>query len=490
MDESTRRAPSLGQALLPILILVGLLASSVYLFGDGAAGGPNQIALILAAGVGVIVGLRNGYTWKEIERGIVHGIGLSMGAILILLVVGSVIGTWILSGVVPTMIYYGLMVLKPAIFYAAACVICAMVALATGSSWTTAGTIGVALIGIATAQNLHLGLAAGAIVSGAYFGDKMSPLSDTTNLAPAVAGTDLFTHIRHMVWTTAPTLVISLILFTVAGFTAPAPTSTEQLDAILRSLRSNFAIGPHLLLPAVLVIVMVVRKVPAFPALLIGALTGCVFAALFQQGAVTRFVGDAGLPTWQAMIKGSWMALASGYKLQSGNAALDELLSRGGMGSMLNTVWLILSAMMFGGVMEVTGLLQRVAAGILGLVRGTGSLIVATLGTCIGMNIVASDQYIAIVIPGRMYRAEFRRRGLHPKNLSRTLEDAGTMTSPLIPWNTCGAFMATTLGVATLTYAPFAFLNLLNPVVAAIYGFTGFTIDPLPEGHVEEELAA
>ena len=490
MDDTTRRLPSLGQALLPILFLVALLASSVYLFGDGAAGGPNQLALILAAGVAIIVGLRNGYAWKEMEHGIVHGISLAMGAILILLVVGSVIGTWILSGVVPTMIYYGLLVLKPAIFYAAACAICAMVALATGSSWTTAGTIGVALVGIATAQNLHLGLAAGAIVSGAYFGDKISPLSDTTNLAPAVAGTDLFTHIRHMLWTTVPGLVIALVLFGAAGFLVPAPTSTAELQSILASLEQNFVIGPHLLIPAVLVIAMVIRKVPAFPALLIGALIGCVFAAIFQQAAVTRFVGEPDLPTWQAMIKGSWMALSSGYKLTSGNAALDELLSRGGMESMLNTVWLILAAMMFGGVMEVTGLLQKIAAGILGLVRGTGSLILATLGTCIGMNVVASDQYIAIVIPGRMYRAEFRRRGLHPKNLSRSLEDAGTMTSPLIPWNTCGAFMATTLGVATLTYAPFAFLNLLNPLIAAIYGFTGFTIERLPDDANEADLAA
>lgn len=487
MDARSSREPSLGQALLPILVLIGLLAASVYLFGDGAAGGPNQIALILAAGVGIIVGMRNGHSWKEIERGIVHGIGLSMGAILILLVVGSVIGTWILAGVVPTMIYYGLLILKPAIFYAAACVICAMVALATGSSWTTAGTVGVALVGIATAQDLHLGLAAGAIISGAYFGDKMSPLSDTTNLAPAVAGTDLFTHIKHMAWTTLPSLTIALILYVLVGLTMPAPTSTAELGTILAQLRGNFAIGPHLLIPAVLVILMVVKRVPAFPALLIGALTGCVFAAIFQQDALRKFVGDPALPTWLAAVKGSWMALASGFKLESGNAALDELLSRGGMGSMLNTVWLILTAMMFGGVMEVTGLLQKVAAAILGVVRGTGSLIAATLATAIGTNIVASDQYMAIVLPGRMYRAEFRRRGLHPKNLSRTLEDAGTMTSPLIPWNTCGAFMATTLGVATVAYAPFAFLNLLNPIVAAAYGFTGFTIERLPPGHLDDE---
>jgi NhaC family Na+:H+ antiporter len=274
MTESVKREPTLFEALLPVLVLVALLASSVFLFGDGSSGGPNQLALILAAMVAAMVGLRLGYGWREIEKGIVHGISLAMGAILILLVVGSVIGTWILAGVVPTMIYYGLSILTPDIFYPAACVICALVALATGSSWTTAGTVGVALVGIAAAQDLNMGLAAGAIVSGAYFGDKMSPLSDTTNLAPAMAGTDLFTHIRHMVWTTAPSIVLALILFTVIGLVMPAPTSASELDAILVALREQFVIGPHLLLPAVLVIALVIKRMPAFPALLIGALSG------------------------------------------------------------------------------------------------------------------------------------------------------------------------------------------------------------------------
>jgi NhaC family Na+:H+ antiporter len=471
-----KRDPSLAQALFPVIVLVGLLASSVALYGDGSSAGPNQIALILAAAVGALVALRNGYTWKEIQDGIVHGISLATGAILILLVVGSVIGTWILAGVVPTMIYYGLQLLTPSVFYAAACVICALVALATGSSWTTAGTVGVALVGIATAQNLHLGLAAGAIISGAYFGDKMSPLSDTTNLAPAMAGTDLFTHIRHMVWTTAPSIIIALVLFAIAGFVMPTPADAGNLGEMLTALRAEFSIGPHLLLPAVLVIGLVIKRVPALPALLIGALTGCVFAVIFQREAVLAFVGDAELSTGVALVKGAWTSLFDGFTLESGNAALDELLSRGGMSSMLSTVWLILAAMTFGGVMETTGLLQRIAASILSMVRGTGSLIAATLGTAIGANVIASDQYIAIVLPGRMFRAEYRRRGLDPKNLSRSLEDAGTLTSPLVPWNTCGAFMASTLGVATVAYAPFAFFNLLNPLIALIYGFTGFSI--------------
>jgi len=489
MQTATGRPPSLVQSLIPVVVLIGLLASSVYLFGDGSSGGPNQIALVLASGVGMIVGISDGYRWEQIERGIVHGISLSLGAVLILLVVGSLIGSWILAGIVPTMISYGLSLLTPTVFYAAACAICCFVSLATGSSWTTAGTVGVALIGIATAQNLNLGLAAGAVISGAYFGDKMSPLSDTTNLAPAMAGTDLFTHIRHMMWTTTPSIVLALILFAVIGATSAVPSDTGSVLGIQQALGAQFNLGIHLMIPVLLVLGLVVGKVPAFPALLIGALVGCLFAVLFQQQAIVAYVGESDLPYVLVLIKGAWISLFDGYRSSTGNAALDELLTRGGMSSMLSTVWLILSAMMFGAVMETTGMLQRIAATILSAVRGTGSLIAATLGTAFGMNVIASDQYIAIVLPGRMFRAEYQRRGLHPKNLSRALEDAGTLTSPLVPWNTCGAFMAQTLGVATLTYAPFAFFNLLNPLVSLVYGFTGFTIEKLPEGAEGMEVA-
>lgn len=477
MQTSTGRQPTLLQSLLPVVVLIGLLTASVTLFGDSTSSGPSQIALILSAAAAAVVGAVNGYDWKTLERGIVHGISLAMGAILILLMVGALIGSWILAGVVPTMIYYGLGLLTPTIFFPAACIICAIVSLATGSSWTTAGTVGVALVGIAAAQDLNLGLAAGAIVSGAYFGDKISPLSDTTNLAPAMAGTDLFTHIRHMMWTTIPSLVIALILFTVIGLREPAPSDTGGVDAIRQAIAGAFNIGPHLLIPMIVVLGLVMGRVPALPALLAGTLTGCVFALLFQQQAVLAYVNDSDLPRWVGLAKGAWISLFDGFVLQTGNTALDELLSRGGMSSMLSTVWLILSAMTFGAVMETTGMLQRLAASILHAVRGAGSLVAATVGTSIGMNIIAADQYISIVIPGRMFRAEYARRGLHPKNLSRTLEDAGTMTSALVPWNTCGAFMAQTLGVATLTYLPFAFLNLLNPVFALLYGFTGFTIE-------------
>ena len=482
-----RPEASLGQALVPVVLLIGLLGASVYLFGDESSSGPNQIALILGTAVASLIGLVNGHRWKDLEAAISRGIGVAMGAILILLVVGSVIGTWILAGVVPTMIYYGLSILAPSVFYAAACVLCAVVALATGSSWTTAGTVGIALIGIATAYDLHLGLAAGAIISGAYFGDKMSPLSDTTNLAPAVAGVELFTHIRHMVWTTAPSFALALVLFTAAGFVMPTPGGADELTAVLTALERSFVIGPHLLAPVALVLTLAVRRMPAFPALLIGALVGGLFAVVFQPEAVLRYVGEPELAKPVALVKGVWQALYGGYALDSGNAAIDDLLSRGGMVSMLMTVWLIMTAMMFGAVMEATGLLQAISRRILGAVRGTGSLIAATLATSFGVNVLAPDQYISIVLPGRMYRREYQRRQLDPKNLSRALEDSGTLTSVLIPWNTCGAFMAQTLGVSTLTYAPFVFFNLINPFVAAIYGFAHIAIAPLETPSAEQD---
>ncbi|MFK7847284.1 MAG: Na+/H+ antiporter NhaC [Rhodothermales bacterium] len=480
-EDGKRKKPTLGQALIPVFVMVALLASSVVFFADDSSYGPNQIALILSAMVGAIVGIRNGFTWKELQDGMVHGVSLAMGAIFILLVVGSLIGTWILAGIVPTMIYYGLQILSPSIFFAACCIISALVALATGSSWTTAGTVGIALVGIASAFELNLGIAAGAIISGAYFGDKLSPLSDTTNLAPAMAGTDLFTHIRHMLYTTLPSFVIALILFTIIGFMGDRPAEAGGLDEMLTALSSSFNIGWYLLLPVVAVLFMIYKKVPAFPALLIGALTGGVFAMIFQQSVVMEFAGETGLPLVFALLKGFWMAMFDGFAASTGNASLDELLSRGGMSSMLNTIWLIVSAMMFGAVMEKTGMLQELAGRVLGMAKSTGGLITATVATSIGANIIASDQYIAIVVPGRMYRAEFAKRKLAPKNLSRTLEDAGTITSPLIPWNTCGAFMASTLGVPTVAYLPYAFFNLMNPIIAMIYGYTGFSIVKLDD---------
>ena len=477
------RTPSIWQALLPVAFLILLLVASVNFFGSDASYGPNQIALILAAVVAALVGLRLGFTWKQMQEAMVKGVSLAMGAIFILLVVGSLIGTWIMGGIVPTMMYYGLQILNPAIFYTACCVICAIVAVVSGSSWTTVSTIGIALVGIAAAFDLHLGVAAGAIISGAYFGDKLSPLSDTTNMAPAMVGTELFVHIRHMLWTTVPSVTIALILFTVIGFVQqPSATEASGLSEILLALDNSYNLGVHLLIPVVVVLFLIYKKMPAFPALLIGALMGGVTAMIFQQEVVMAFVNEPDMPRILVLFKGFWMVMFGEFTADTGNEALNDLLTRGGMVSMLDTIWLVVSAMMFGAAMEKTGILAAITKMILGAARSTGSLILATLCTALGLNIIAGDQYISIVVPGRMYRAEFEKRGLHPKNLSRALEDSGTLTSALIPWNTCGAFMAATLGVPTLYYLPFAFFNYTNPVISAIYGFTGFTIIPLEEG--------
>ncbi|MCY4674565.1 MAG: Na+/H+ antiporter NhaC [Bacteroidetes bacterium] len=477
------RKPNIWQALLPVGFLIFLLVASVNFFGSDASYGPNQIALILAAVVAALVGLRLGFTWKQMQEAMVKGVSLAMGAIFILLVVGSLIGTWIMGGIVPTMMYYGLQILNPTIFYTACCIICAIVAVVSGSSWTTVSTIGIALVGIAAAFDLHLGIAAGAIISGAYFGDKLSPLSDTTNMAPAMVGTELFVHIRHMLWTTVPSITIALILFTVIGFVQqPSATEASGLSEILLALDSSYHLGGHLLIPVVIVLVLIYKKMPAFPALLIGALMGGITAMIFQQEVVTTFVNEPDMPRILVLFKGFWMVMFGEFTADTGNEALNDLLTRGGMVSMLDTIWLVVSAMMFGAAMEKTGMLATITKVILGAARSTGSLILATLGTALGLNIIAGDQYISIVVPGRMYRAEFEKRGLHPKNLSRALEDSGTLTSALIPWNTCGAFMAATLGVPTLYYLPFAFFNYTNPVISAIYGFTGFTIIPLEEG--------
>ncbi len=480
-----RQEPRLWQALIPIAVLIVLLAASVMLFGSDSSFGPNQIALMLAGIVAAVTGMRLGYTWKELQDAMVNGVSLAMGAVFILLVVGALIGTWIMGGIVPTMIYYGLKLLNPSIFYVACCIICALVAVATGSSWTTASTVGVALVGVAAAFDLNLGIAAGAIISGAYFGDKLSPLSDTTNLAPAMVGTGLFTHIRHMLWTTVPSISIALVAFAVLGFVrGPAQDGAAGMNDMMYSLTQTFDIGWYMLIPLGVVLFVIYKKVPAFPALLIGALLGGVFAITFQQEAVLTYMGETMHPRALVLAKGFWTALFAGFEANTGNEALDDLLTRGGMSSMLNTIWLVVAAMMFGASMEKPGFLKVFAARIMSAARTTGSMIATTLATSISMNVIASDQYIAIVVPGRMFRAEFERRSLHPKNLSRALEDSGTLTSAIVPWNTCGAFMAATLGVPTLAYLPYAVFNYVSPVISAVYGFTGFSITPLKTAQV------
>jgi NhaC family Na+:H+ antiporter len=473
---TTPRAPSLIHALIPIGSLVVMLALSVYLFSDNSSSGPNQIVLTLGAAIAAIVGVRLGHKWIDLQKAIVAGISTAMIALLILLAVGGLIGTWLMAGTVPSLIYYGLEILSPQWFFAATCLICAIAALATGSSWTVAGTLGVALIGVSMGLGLSPAIAAGAIISGAYFGDKMSPLSDTTNLAPAVVETDIFTHIRHMAWTTGPSFTIALFIFAMVGLGTDSAADASSLDTLKATLDDNFNISTIALLPLVVVLYLAYKKTPPLPTILFGALLGGACAVVLQPEKVLAMADSPELATGLAMAKGVWLALGSGYVSNTGVAAVDDLLTGGGMQSMLVTIWLILTALSFGAVLEHTGMLKRLIDGALKRAKSTGSLITTVVFSCIGINIVAADQYIAIVLPGKMYRAEFAKRNLHPKNLSRVIEDSGTLTSPLVPWNTCGAYMAATLGVGTLAYLPFVFFNLINPLVSIIYGFTGFTM--------------
>lgn len=488
MSHPTPRTPSLLDALLPLAVLIGLLSCSVILFSSDSSYGPNQIALFVSAGVAVLVGLKNGYQWADMEQAMIHGISLSLGAVLILFSVGALIGTWLLAGTVPSLIYYGLQVLEPSWFYAASCVLCCIVSLSIGSSWTTAATVGVALIGVSIGLGMSPVVTAGAIISGAYFGDKVSPLSDTTNLAPAVAGTDLFSHIRHMLWTTIPSILIALTIFFALGLTDHQATDANKIQQISRDLKQSFDISVLHLVPMVVLMLMAMRKVPAFPTVFIGALLGAVWAVLFQVDLIERMRDPALSPTL-GLVKLVWSTLASGFTISTGNTDLDKLLSGGGMAKMTNTVWLIMSAMVYGAVLERTGLLRRFVQVILARAKSTGSLVASTILTCVATNILAADQYMAIVMPGRMYKDEFAERGLAPVNLSRTLEDGGTITSPLIPWNTCGAYMNGVLGVNPLDYLFYAFFNLINPLLAIVYGYLGIRILKLdPPASVTAEL--
>lgn len=476
--------PTILQALLPILFLIVALFINVRIFGDAALDGSNQIILMLSAGVASIVAIRLGYKWKKIRTSIVKSISSALSSIIILLLIGSLAGTWLLSGVVPAMIYYGLQVLNPTIFLVAATIVCAIVSVATGSSWTTAATVGIALIGIGTALGLSPGMVAGAIISGAYFGDKMSPLSDTTNLAPAMVGSDLFTHIRYMAYTTVPSITITLIIFLIIGLTQDSSGTTASTQEILEAINGSFYISPVLFLVPIAVIFMIVRKIPAIPAIMFGAILGGIFAAVFQPEVVLS-VSEYESLSAEAYYVGIMKAFYGDIQIITGQEIVDDLLSSGGMYGMLGTVWLIVSAMIFGGVMEGTGMLKRIAESIISLVNSTGSLVASTAGTCVFFNITASDQYLAIVVPGRMYTDTYKEKGLAPENLSRTLEDSGTVTSALIPWNTCGAYHANVLGVATFAYLPFAFFNLISPFMTIFYAYMDIKIRTLKDAKTE-----
>ncbi|WP_042273055.1 Na+/H+ antiporter NhaC [[Clostridium] dakarense] len=470
MRTREKKQATLFDSLLCLGFLVAVLVTCLVVLKkyEISAHIPLVLGGIFAATIAVV---KLGYTWKELEEGILASINTTMQAILILLIVGMLIGTWIISGVVPSMIYWGLNILSPGIFLVATTLICAIVSISTGSSWTTAGTIGIALLGIGSALGIPVQIIAGAIISGAYFGDKMSPLSDTTNLAPAMAGTNLFDHVKHMLYTTVPALIISLILYAIIGMKyAGSQIDTTQIAQIQNALLDNYnTLSPFLLLVPASVILLVVLKVPAIPGLIFGALLGGVIAIIFQGASIADVI----------------LVAKGGYVSNTGMDFVDQLLTRGGLDSMLGTVSLMLCALTTGGILEKTGMLEALAKAILKVAKGTFGLIAATIFTCIGTNLAVADQYLAIVIPGSMYKDAFIKQGLSPKNLSRALEDSATITSPLIPWNTCGAYMSATLGVGSFAFLPYAFLNLLCPLISLFYGATGITISKLSE---EEKL--
>jgi len=456
-----RKKATLGISVLPVVVLVAVLSVAVIVYEQDA-----HISILVGAAAAALLGVFVlGYTWEELEKGIIESIGSVMQAILILAIIGMLIGTWIAGGVVPTLIYYGLQILSPSFFLITALLICSVVAIATGSSWTTAGTVGVALIGIATGLGISVPLAAGCIVSGAYFGDKMSPLSDTTNLAPAMAGSTLFDHIRHMFYTTGLSYGITAVIFIIIGFRYRGQElNATEIQGILDAIQSIYTINPLFLLVPVITITLVAMKIPAIPGLIIGVVLGG-FCMIFQGGSLGSILD----------------AVQNGVVAESGHEMVDSLLSGGGMQSMMNTISLIMCALTFGGILEVTGMMACIAGKMLDKAKSTGSLVLVTVLSCLFVNILCADQYLGIALPGKMFKDEYAERGLAPRNLSRALEDSGTVTSALVPWNTCGATMAGFLGVATFAYAPFAFFNLLSPIVSVIYGFTGFSIMTLEE---------
>ncbi|WP_347173656.1 Na+/H+ antiporter NhaC [Polaribacter uvawellassae] len=468
---------NIWEAIFPVLILIGMLAYNVFIFGDDSLSGSNQFILLMGGAVAAVVGFRNKVSFDRMIEEVSENIKSTAGAILILLLVGALAGTWLISGIIPAMIYYGLQVLNPTIFLAACLIICAVISIATGSSWTTSATVGIALIGIGEALGISLGMTAGAVLSGAYFGDKMSPMSDTTNLAPAMAGTDLFTHIRYMAYTTVPTIIVALIVFIILGFTQNT-TGQADTNSLLVDIDKAFNITPWLFLVPVGVIVLIVKKTPPLIALLIGTLLAAVFALIFQPEVVAQVAGVKELDLNSAY-KGIMQSITVETSVATENKALADLFTAGGMAKMLGTIWLIICAMVFGGIMDAIGALARISSFMLSLFDSVFGLFASTVATCIGLNFTASDQYLAIVVPGKMYAKAYADKGLAPENLSRTLEDSGTVTSVLIPWNTCGAYHSGVLGVSVIDYAFYAIFNWLSPFMTLLFAAFNIKIKQL-----------
>jgi len=462
---------SLIEALIPIVFLVVLLAFNVQaIYGDDALSGSNQFALLLGASVATLIGFKNKVSFEDMMESVSKNIKSTSGAILILLFVGGLSGTWLLSGIIPTMIYYGLQILNAKIFLVASVVIASIISLATGSSWSTSATVGIALIGIGKALGINEGMIAGAVISGAYFGDKISPLSDTTNLASAVAGVNLFTHIRYMLKTTIPSITITLILFTILGFYQGSGEENIDISSLLGAIKASFVISPWLLIVPFIVILLIIKKTEPLIALMIGTLLGGLFAIIFQSALIEKFAGVDSID-FNSAYKIVMNSITKDTVIETSNAKLNDLFTSGGMAGMLGTIWLIITAMVFGGIMEAIGALNAISTALLRVAKGDFGVFASTVTTCIFFNGTVSDQYLAIVVPGKMYKNAFDDKGLAPENLSRTLEDSGTVTSVLFPWNTGGAYNSRVLTVDTFSYLPYAFFNLLSPLMTLIFAY-------------------
>lgn len=470
---------TIWQALIPVLILVLMLAYNVSVYGDDALGGSNQFILLMGGAVAAIIGFINKVSYKKMIEDVASNVKSTTGAILILLFVGSLAGAWLISGVIPSMIYYGLEILNPTIFLPATVIICSLISIATGSSWTTSATVGIALIGIGNTLGIPSGMVAGAVLSGAYFGDKMSPLSDTTNLAPAMAGTDLFTHIRYMALTTIPTYIITLIVFIILGLNLDIKGDTDT-TVILGAIKETFHITPWLFLVPGTVIFLIIRKTEPLVALLIGTLLGAVFALIFQSKIIMQLSGMSTI-TFESAYKTIMNSMTVDTSIVTSNATLNDLFTSGGMKGMLSTIWLILCAMVFGGIMDAIGALSKISDALLKMSNSIFGLFASTVASCLALNVTASDQYLAIVVPGKMFEKAYKKRGLAPENLSRTLEDSGTVTSVLVPWNTCGAYQSGVLGVDTLSYLPYAVFNYLSPFMTLLFAALNIKIKMLAD---------
>lgn len=466
MDQQNERKIGFWMALLPLVVMIVVMIFTVVKLEQGP-----HIPLIIGTSTAAIVAWRAGFTWKEIEEMMYKGIRLALPAVVIIILVGLTIGAWMGGGIVATMIYYGLQIITPAWFLVTICLICSIVSLAIGSSWSTMGTIGVAGMGIGLSMGIPAGMIAGAIISGAYFGDKMSPLSDTTNLAAGLTGTDLFDHIKHMFYTTIPGLAIALGVYAFLGNRFAANNiEVEEIAQTAQVLKESFVISPWLMLVPLAVVVLVAVKVPAIPALVIGIVLGFLSQIFVQGGTLI-----AGIE-----------ALQSGFTIATGNVMVDALFNGGGLDSMMFTVSMTIVAMTFGGILEFSGMLQALMNQLLKVVKSSASLIISTIGACFLTNASCSEQYISIVVPSRMFSKAYQNMGLHSKNLSRALEDGGTLTSVFIPWNTCGVFIFGTLGVSVVQYGPYAILNLVVPLISIIYALTGFSIVKLTEQEKEK----